>query len=68
VAQNFDALSRKVPAVEHLILEHEVHSQSYEEHNEVDRTEWRRLLGWFSNAKTLRIHHGLVGNSLVALN
>jgi hypothetical protein len=68
VARIFDALSRKVPAVEHLTLEHEVHSQSYEEHNEVDHTEWRRLLGSFSSAKTIRIDMGSLGNSLVALN
>jgi hypothetical protein len=47
-------------AVEHLTLEHEVHSQSSEEHNEVDRTEWRKLLRPFSNVKTLRIDNGLV--------
>jgi hypothetical protein len=47
--------------VEHLTLVHKVHSQSSEEHNEVDRTEWRKLLGSFSNVKTLRIQDGLVG-------
>ena len=29
-------------------------------HNEVNRTEWRKLLGPFRNAKTLRIQDGLV--------
>jgi hypothetical protein len=47
-------------AVEHLIFMHEVHGQSPEEHNEVDRDEWRRLLGSFRNVKTLRIDNGLV--------
>ena len=47
-------------AVEHLTLEHEVHSQSSEEHNDVDRIEWRKLLRSFSNVKTLCVEDGLV--------
>jgi hypothetical protein len=47
-------------AVEHLILGHEEHYLSSEEHNAVDRTEWRKLLRSFSNAKTLWIDEGLV--------
>ena len=49
-SQIFDSLSEIFSAVENLILEHEVHGQSSEEHNEVDRTEWRRrnLLRSFS--------------------
>jgi hypothetical protein len=61
VAQIFNALSQIFHAVEHLALTHKVHSRSSEEHNEVDRTEWRKLLRSFSNVKTLRIGHGLVG-------
>jgi hypothetical protein len=60
VAQIFHALSQTFSAVEHLTLAHEVHSQSSEEHNEVDRTEWRKLLRSFRNVKTLRIGNGLV--------
>jgi hypothetical protein len=60
VAQIFNALSQIFSAVEHLTLAHKVHSQSSEEHNEVDRTEWRKLLRSFSNVKTLRIEDGLV--------
>jgi hypothetical protein len=60
-AQIFNALSQKCSAVEHLTFEHSVHLLSSEEHNEVDRTEWRKLLGSFSNVKTLRIADGLVG-------
>jgi hypothetical protein len=60
VAQIFNALSQIFSAVEHLTLAHEVHSQSSEEHNEVDRTEWRKLLRSFSNVKTLRVRRGLV--------
>jgi hypothetical protein len=60
MAQISNSLSQMFSAVEHLTLEHEVHSQSSEEHNEVDRTEWRKLLRPFSNVKTLRIENGLV--------
>ena len=45
--------------MEHLTLVHNVHNRSSEEHNQVDRTEWWRLLSPFGNVKTLRIH-GLV--------
>ena len=65
MAQIFSSLSQLVSAVEHLTvehltLEHEVHSRSSEEHNEVDRTEWHKLLRLFENAKTLWIGDGLV--------
>jgi hypothetical protein len=60
VAQIFDSLSQLSSTVEHLTLEHKVHSRSSEEHNEVDRTEWRKLLRSFSNVKTLRMDGGLV--------
>ena len=59
-AQIFNALSPVLSAVEHLTFEHEFHSQSSEEHNEVDPTEWRKLLSSFRNVKTLRIATGLV--------
>ena len=60
VAQICDALSQVFSAVEHLTFEHEVHGQSSEEHNVVDRFEWRRILRSFSNVKTLRVEDGLV--------
>ena len=60
MAQIINLLSQVFSAVEHLTLEHEKHWRSSEEHNEVDRTEWRRLLTSFSNVKTLRIGNGLV--------
>jgi hypothetical protein len=47
-------------AVEHLTLEHSIHSQSSEEHDEADPTEWCKLLRSFRNVKTLRIAKGLV--------
>ena len=60
VAQISNALSQVFSAVELLTLEHEVHSQSSEEHDDVDRIEWRNLLRSFSKVKTLRIEQGLV--------
>ncbi len=61
VAQILNALSQILSAVEHLTFLYGAHSQSSsEELNEVDRTEWRKLLRSFSNAKTLRIDDGLL--------
>jgi hypothetical protein len=62
VTQISDSLSPMFFAVEHLVLEHEVHNWSSEEHNEVDHTEWRRLLRSFRNVKALCIDNGLVGS------
>jgi hypothetical protein len=59
-AQIFNLLGPMLSAVEHLTLKHNVHSQSSEEHNEADRTEWRKLLNSFRNVKNLRIAEGLV--------
>ena len=56
----FSSHSQIPSMVEHLTLEHEVHSRSSEEHNEVDRTQWRKLLRSFINVKTLLIGDGLV--------
>src|SRR5258708_7784301 len=50
-AQIFNELNQILPTVEHLTFEHEVHSQSSEEHNLVDRTARRQLLRSFSNLK-----------------
>ena len=60
VAQIFKGLSQVFSVVEHLTFRHEVHSQSSEEHNDVDRIEWRNLLRPFTNVKTLRVEDGLV--------
>jgi hypothetical protein len=60
VTQIFNSRSQISSTVEHLNLEHSAHSQSFEEHNEVDRTEWRNFLRSFSNVKTLRVEDGLV--------
>jgi hypothetical protein len=58
VAQIFNSLSQRFSAVESLSVEHDKHSRSTEEHNEVDRSEWGKLLMSFSNVKTLRVNHG----------
>ena len=60
VAQIFSALSPVFSSVEHLTFEHRKHSRSSEEHNEVYRSEWLKLLHSFRNVKTLRIATGLV--------
>jgi hypothetical protein len=60
VVQISNSLNQVFSAVEHLNLVHEVHGRSSEEHNEVERAEWRRLLRPFSNVKTLEIDEGLV--------
>jgi hypothetical protein len=60
VAQIFNSLSPIFSTVEHLTLKCEVHSRSSEEHDEVDRTEWHRLLRSFSNVKMLLVEQGLV--------
>ena len=61
VAQIFNSLGQVLSTVENLTLEHREHSLSSEEHNEVDRSEWRKLLRSFSKVKTLRVSDGLVG-------
>jgi hypothetical protein len=60
MAQIFNSLSQMFSSVEYLVFRHNVHSESSEEHNEIDRTEWRKLLRPFSNVKILRIQKGLV--------
>ena len=57
MAQIFKVLGPVFSAVEHLTFEHWEHT---EEHNEVDRIEWRKLLSSFRNVKTLHIATGLV--------
>jgi hypothetical protein len=59
MAQISNSLSQMFSAVEHLTLEYEARSQSFEEHNEVNPIEWRRILRSFSNVKTLRVEYGL---------
>ena len=60
MAQISNALSQVFSAVDRLTLRHDVYSRSSEEHNDVDRIEWRNLLRPLSNVKTLYIEDGLV--------
>ena len=64
MAQISDSLGLIFSVVEDVAFRHEVHRESSEldseAHKEVDRTEWRKLLRPFNNAKTLRIEEGLV--------
>ena len=60
VVQMFNSLNLISSTVEHLSLKHRVHRRSSDEHNEVDRTEWRKLLRPFSNVKTVHVDDGLV--------
>jgi hypothetical protein len=55
ITQIVNTLGPVFSAVEHLILPLWEHSRLPEVHNEVDRTQWRRLFGSFSNVKTLRV-------------
>jgi hypothetical protein len=59
-AQISNALSSSVLCGGAPHSQHEVHGQSSEEHNDVDRIEWRNLFRSFSNVKTLRVEDGLV--------
>ena len=59
VARVSNAISQVLSAMVHLTFEHEIHSQSSEEHNDVERVEWRNLIRSFSNVKTLRVEDGL---------
>ena len=60
VAQIFNSHILIFSTVEHLTFEYEVHSRSSEQHNEVDRTEWRKLFRSFNNVKTLCVDDVLV--------
>ena len=60
MVQISNTLSQVFSTVEHLTLEHQAHGHSSEEHNDVDRIEWRHLLRSFSNVKTLRVEDRLV--------
>ena len=60
VTQISSLLSQMFAAVKHLTLEYSKHSRTSEELNEVDRTEWHKLLRPFRNVKTLRVGDGLV--------
>jgi hypothetical protein len=60
VAQIFNSLGQMFSTVEDLTLKRKGHSWLFEEYNEVDLTEWRKLLRSFSKVKTLCVYDGLV--------
>ena len=60
VAQICNALNQVFSPLEYLGLRHKVHVRSSEEHNNVDRIEWRSLLRSFNNLRTLNVEDGLV--------
>jgi hypothetical protein len=60
LAHLFNSLSQILSAVEHLTFEHKLPGRPSEEHTEVDRSEWRRLLMPFTNVKTLCVNGWLV--------
>jgi hypothetical protein len=60
MAQIFNFFRQTFSAVEHLTLSGEEHSYSSERHNEVDRTEWLKLLRPFQNVKALHMEYGLL--------
>ena len=60
MAQFSNSLRQIFSGVEYFALQHKAQSGTSDEHNEVDRTEWRKLLRPFRNVKTLRIEEGLV--------
>jgi hypothetical protein len=60
VIQIFNASSRILSAVEHLTLEQDGGSQSYEEQYAVNRSQWHNFLGSFSNVKILRVNDGFL--------
>jgi hypothetical protein len=62
VAQIFNVLSPLFSDVVDITLDYREHTLSSESHNQVDRTQWRELLGSFRNVKTLRVHNGLVSD------
>jgi hypothetical protein len=59
-AQICNTLSPVLLTVEHLTFDYWVHRQSSEEHDVVDRTQWRQLLRSFRDVKTLHIPKRLV--------
>jgi hypothetical protein len=60
VAQILSVLSPLFSNVVDITLDYRGHTLSSESHNQVDRAQWRELLGSFRNVKTLRVHNGLV--------
>jgi len=61
MAQIFNFLGLLFSAVVDLTLDYRGNALSSEWHSQVDRSQWRELLGSFRNVETLCVHDGLVG-------
>ena len=61
MAQLFDILGPLFSEVTELNLDYRTHTSSSRVHNQVDCALWRGLFKSFRHVKTLRMHHGLVG-------
>ena len=61
MAQIFNVLGPLFSAIVGLTLDYRGTTPSSEWHNQVDPTQWHKLLGSFRNVETLRVHGGLVG-------
>ncbi|KAH9973458.1 hypothetical protein BGW80DRAFT_1252046 [Lactifluus volemus] len=59
--QIFDSISPVLSGVEELTLSHVAHDRSSHTHDEVDRTQWRKLFRLFSNVKSLGVPESLSG-------
>jgi hypothetical protein len=60
-AQLCGTLSPVLFAVEQVTFSHQLHKHSSETHDNVDQRQWRELLRPFTNAKTIRVQHDLIG-------
>ena len=61
VAQIFNMAGKVFTSVENLTLMSRCR-WPFQEHNDVDRTEWHKILRSFSNVKALHVHDGLIGD------
>jgi hypothetical protein len=61
MARIFNVLGPLFSDVMDLTLNYRNHTLSSEWHNQVDPTQWRKLLASFRGVETLRVHDGLVG-------
>ena len=61
MVQISNVLGPLLSAMVDLTLDYRGNALSSKWHNQVDRTQWRKLLRSFRNVETLRVHGGLVG-------
>jgi hypothetical protein len=61
MAQIFNVLGPLFSTVTEVNLDYRTHTSSSQAHNQADCALWRELFRSFRHVKTLRVHHGLVG-------